>query len=89
MKICDACRKKLSKNSLDAIESVTSELNPPTPTSSQATESVPLLCHGSETVSSFNVCLEEVGKTPVSKSRAKTVDRKYKRLLKLYHRGTY
>ena len=86
MKICDACRKKLSKKSLDAIESVTSELNQPTPTSSQAN---PLFCHGSETVSSFNVCLGEISKTPFSKNRAKTVDRKYKRLLKFYHRGTY
>ena len=86
MKICDACRKKLSKDSYHAIESVTSELNPPTPTSSQATESDPQFCHGSETVYSFNVCLGEIGKTPFSKSRAK---RKYKRLLKLYHRGTY
>ena len=33
MKICDTCRKKLSKESLDAVESVTAELNPPTPTS--------------------------------------------------------
>ena len=89
MKICDACRKKLSKDSLDPIESVTPELNPPTPTSSQATESDPLFCHGLETVSSFNVCLGEIDKTPFSKSGAKTVDRKYKRLLKLYHRGTY
>ena len=58
-------------------------------TSSQATESDPLFCHGSETVSSFNVCLGEIGQTRFSKSRAKTVDGKYKRLLKLYHRGTY
>ena len=55
MKICDTCRKKLSKESLDATESVTSELNdPPILTSciysSQATESDPLFCHGSEAV---------------------------------------
>ena len=42
-------------------------------TSSQATESDP---YGSEPVSSnsFNVCLAEIGETPFSKSRAKTVD---------------
>ena len=76
MKICDTCKKKLSKESLGATESVISELNPPTPTSSQATESDPLLCHGSESVSSLNVCLAEIGETPFSKSRAKTMDRK-------------
>jgi len=57
---------------LDATESVTSELNPPTPSSSQATESDPLFCHGSEAVSSFNVCLAEIGEPPFSKSGAKT-----------------
>ena len=51
------CRKKLSKESLNATESVNSELNPPTPTSSQDTESDPLFCHSSVAVSSFNVCL--------------------------------
>jgi len=76
MKICNTCRKMLSKESLDAIESVTSELNPPTPTSLQATEPDPLFCHCYEVVSSFNVCLAEIGETPFSKSRAKTVDRK-------------
>ena len=60
---------KLSKESLDATESVISELNPPTPTSSQATEPDPLFCHGSEAVSSFNVCLAEIGETPPSKSQ--------------------
>ena len=88
MKICDTCRKKLSKESLDATESVTSELNPPTPTTSQAAKSDSLFCYGSEIVFSFNVCLTEIGEAQFSKSRAKTVDRKYKRLLKLYHRGT-
>ena len=48
MKICDTCRKKLSKEST---KSVTSEVDPPTPPSSQATESDPLFSHGSEAVS--------------------------------------
>ena len=64
MKICDTCRKKLSKESLDVTASVTSEFDPPTPTSSQATESDPLFYHGSEAVSSLNVCLAEIGETP-------------------------
>ena len=78
MKICDTCRKKLSKESLDATESVTSELITPTPTRSEATESDPLFCHGSETASLFNACLAEIGDTPFSKSRAKTLDRNTK-----------
>ena len=69
MKICDTCRKKLSKEST---ESVTSELDPPTPPSSQATESDPLFSHGSEAVSSLNVCLAEIGETPFSQSRARS-----------------
>ena len=72
MKICDTCRKKLSKESLDATESVTSEFDIPTPTSSQATESDPLFCHGSEAISSLNMCLAEIGETPFSKSRARS-----------------
>ena len=70
MKIHDTCRKKLSKESLDVTESVTSDLDPPTPPSSQATESDPLLSHSSEAVSSLNVCLAEIGETPFSQSRA-------------------
>ena len=72
MKICDTCRKKLSKESPDATESVTSELDPPTPPSSQATESDPLFSHSSEAVSSLNVCLAEIGETPFSQSRARS-----------------
>ena len=60
MKICDTCRKKLSKESLDVTESATSELDPPTPPSSQAADSDPLFSHGSEAVSSINVCLAEI-----------------------------
>ena len=45
-------------------------INPPSPTSSQATEPNPLFLHGSEAASSFNVCLAEIGETPPSKSRA-------------------
>ena len=66
------CRRKLSKESLDVTESVTSELDPPTPPSSQATESDPLFSHGSETVSSLNMCLAEIGETPFSQSRARS-----------------
>ena len=50
-------QEKLSKESPDATASVTSEFDPPTPISSQATQSNPLFYHGSEVVSSFNVCL--------------------------------
>ena len=70
---------------MDATESVTSELNPPSPTSSQATEPNPLFLHGSEAVSSFNVCLAEIGETPPSKSRAKTVDKKITEALSQGH----
>ena len=66
MKICDTCRKNLSKESADVTESVTSELDPPTPPSSQATESDPLFSHSSEAVCSLNVCLAEIGETPFS-----------------------
>ena len=72
MKICDTCRKKLSKESPDVTESVTSELDPPTPPSPEATESDPLFSHGSEAVSSLNVCLAEIGETPLSHSRARS-----------------
>ena len=64
MKICDMCRKKLSKESPDATKFLTSELDPPTPPSSQTTESDPLFCYGSEAVSSLNVCLAEISETP-------------------------
>ena len=50
MKICDTCRKKLSKESPDVTESVTSELDAPTPPSSQAIESRPLFSHSLEAV---------------------------------------
>ena len=40
MKICKTCRKKLSKESPDVTESVTSELDPPTPPSSQVAQVV-------------------------------------------------
>ena len=70
---------------MDATESVTSELNPPTPSSSQATESDPLFCYGSEAVSLFNVCLAEIGEPPFSKSGAKTVDKKITEALSQRH----
>ena len=79
MRICDTCRKKLSKESLDATESVTSEFDIPTPTSSQATESDPLFCHGSEAISSLNMCLAEIGGhlfLRVEQDQRSTVDRK-------------
>ena len=53
MKIYDTCRKKLSKESLNATELVTSELNPPTPISSKDTEYDPLFCHSSDACSTF------------------------------------
>ena len=67
MKICDTCRE-----SPDGTESVTSELDPPTPPSSQATESNPLFSHGSEAVYSLNVCLAEISETPFSQSRVRS-----------------
>ena len=79
MKICDTCRKKLSKEPPDATKSVTTELDPPTPPSSQATESDPLFSHGSEVVSSLNVCLAEIGETlflRVEPGQRTTVDRR-------------
>ena len=72
MKICDTCRKMLSKESSDATESVTSELDPPTLLSSQATQSDPLFSHSSEAVSSLNACLVEIGERPFSQSRAQS-----------------
>ena len=72
MKICDTCRKMPSKESSDATESVTSELDPPTLPSSQATESDPLFFHSSEAVSSLNACLVEIGERPFSQSRAQS-----------------
>ena len=72
MKICDTCRKKLSKELPDPIESVTSKLDPPTILNLQATESDPLFSRGSEAVSSLNVCLEEIGETPLCQSRARS-----------------
>ena len=67
MKICDTCRE-----SLDVTESVTSELDPPTPPSSHATESNPLFSHGSEAVYLLNVCLAEISETPFSQSRVQS-----------------
>lgn len=86
MKICDTCRKKLSKEPPNATKSVTTELDPPTPPSSQATESDPLFSCGSEAVSSLNVCLAEIGETLFSQSRAWSKNycgQKVKKLLKL------
>ena len=42
------------------------------PPSSQATESDRLFSHGSEAVSSLNVCLAEISETPFSQSRARS-----------------
>ena len=41
-KICDMCRKKLSKESQDVTEPIVSKPDPPSPRSQQATESDPL-----------------------------------------------
>ena len=59
-KICDTCRRKLSKEYQDVTE----------PASSLATESDPLFSDASETASSLNVYLAEIGETPYSQSRA-------------------
>ena len=64
MKICDTCRKNLSKESPDVTKSVTSELDPP--------KYDLLFSQGSEAVSSLNVCLAEIGETPFSQSRARS-----------------
>ena len=96
MKICDTCRKKLSKESPDDTEPVTSELDPPTPPSSQATESDPLFSHSSEAVSSLNECLAEISDIPCSQSKARSKTysgQKVKNITESfaaysYHRGT-
>ena len=49
-----------------------SESDPPSPPSSQATESDPLFSHASEAASSLNMCLAEIGETPYSQSRARS-----------------
>jgi len=86
MKICETCRKKLSKKSPDTTESVTSEPDSPTLPNSQATESDPLFSHSSEAVSSLNVCLAEIGESLFSQSRRPSKayrGQKVGRLLKL------
>ena len=71
-KICDTCRKKLSKESHNVTESepIISEPDPPSPPSSQATESDPLFSTASEAASSLNMYLAKKGETPYSQSRA-------------------
>ena len=71
-KICDTCRKKLSKESHDVTEPIVSTPNPPSPPSQPATESDPLFFNESEATSSLNMYLAEVGETPYSQSRARS-----------------
>ena len=66
----DTCRKKLSKELQDVTEPILSESDPPSPPSSQATESDPLFFGASEAASSFNMYLAEIGETPYSQSKA-------------------
>ena len=54
-KICDTCRKKLSKQSLP--ETLFSETDPSSPRSSEAKEHDPLYFQTSAAVSSLNKCL--------------------------------
>ena len=69
-KICDTCRKKLSKETQDVTEPILSEPDPPSPPSSHATESDPLFSDASEAASSLNMYLAEISETPYSQSRA-------------------
>ena len=71
-KIYDTCRKKLSKELQDVTESILSESDPPSPPSSQATESDPLFSSASEAASSLNMYLAEIGETPYSQSKARS-----------------
>ena len=76
-KICDTCRNKLSKELQDVTEPILSEPDPPSPPSSQATESDPLFSIASEAASSLNMYLTEIGETPYSQS--KTHSKNYSR----------
>ena len=69
-KICDTCRKKLSKESQDVTEPILSRPEPSSPPSSQATESDPLFSSTSEAASSLNMYLSEISETPYSRSKA-------------------
>ena len=69
-KICDTCRKKLSKESQDVPEPILSEPDPPSPPTSQATESDPLFSSPLDAACSLNMYLAEIGETPYSQSRA-------------------
>jgi len=71
MKICDTCRKKLSKESPDITEPVSSEFNSPTLPSSPGTGSDSLFSHSSEAVPSLNMCLAEIGEAPFFQSRGR------------------
>ena len=81
LKICDTCRKKLSKELQDVTEPILSEPDPPSPPSSQATESDPLSSSASEAASSLNTYLAEIGETPYSQSKAHS--KNYSRQVKI------
>ena len=71
-KICDTCRKKLSKELQDVTEPILSEPDLPSLSSSQATESDPLFSSASEAASSLNMYLAEIGETPYSQRKARS-----------------
>ena len=71
-KICDTCRRRLSKESQDVTESIPFEPDPLFSDTSEATSSDPLFSDASEAASSLNMCLAEIGETPYSQSRARS-----------------
>lgn len=78
-KICDTCRKKLSKEPVPESQVVTepiiSELDPHSPPGSpspQAEEPDPSFSHNPTAVTSLNTCLADIGETPFSQSRARS-----------------
>jgi hypothetical protein len=69
--ICDTCRRRLSKESLES-ELIPSEPDPTRPVSSLATKSDPHFSDASEVASSLNKYLVGIGETPYSQSRARS-----------------
>ena len=61
---------QISKELQDVTEPILSEPDPPSPPSSQATESDLLFSSASEAASSLNMYLAEIGETPYSQSKA-------------------
>ena len=92
-KICDTCRKKLSKKLQDDTEPILSEPDPPSLFCSEATESDPLFSSASEATSLLNMYLAEIGETPYSQSKAHSKNYSRQKVKKntahSYHMGTY